>query len=132
MGHPMKKRMQYSEQRIKVTMVKLFTHLTVLTSIIITVSINQVQARGGNCGPNVISECNSAWEGYKGKTCEFVCGLCDKCKVYSGRLCPTASTAPKGEAKKLASQRATEEQQFAGNADFSEMPVINELTFKVA
>jgi len=53
-------------------------------------------------------------------------------KVYSGHLCPTASTAPKGEAKKLASQRATEEQQFAGNADFSEMPVINELTFTVA
>ena len=53
-------------------------------------------------------------------------------KVYLGRLCPTASTAPKGEAEKRASQRATEEQQFAGNADFSEMPVINELTFTLA
>ena len=53
-------------------------------------------------------------------------------KVYSGRLCPTASTAPKGEAKKLASQRATEEPQFAGNADFSEMPMINELTYTIA
>ena len=59
-----------------------------------------MQAQGGNCGPNVISECNSAWEGYKGKSCEFVCGLCDKCKGIFRTLVPDCKYCPKGRGQK--------------------------------
>jgi len=79
-------------------MVKSITLLAVLSSIIV-ISINPVQGQE-ECEASVIEECNSAWEGYSGKTCEYVCSLCSSCVGIFRDLVPDCKYCPEGDDKK--------------------------------